>query len=531
MSKKILTAILAAIMTISLCGAAFADEAEEANVQNTSSEETEVQSTSSETASDAEAVVEELAASVADHGTLSQQIKNGKRYLVYSDGTIYTGWYEFTAGKRYFDPKTDGAAATGIYEIDGQKFLFDSNDILIDKAGAQTVDGDIYWIRSDGALACGLIETPSGEMYFDTKTYKAVTGFKSIGRRTYMFDTNGIKVEKSGLQTIDGKIYLFSSDGALKSGWQAYKDWLLYFSTTDYAAYTDGIYNISGKYYKFNADGLLFLGNGGPTWIYSTLYYMGKDGALSSGWQTYNGDRYYFDPSTFEGAIGATTIDGKTYFFSDEGIAVSGRFLQNGSMYYTNSNGELLSDTWTVYNGEKIYVDSDGTGLVDLTDIYGGPYMLYVDRTNNVVTVYAQDSDGNYTRPVRAMVCSVGLADTETPSGTYSLGTHYVLKELLGPSWGQYACAIDASNGIYFHSVAAGSSTDPVHTVPVDEYNKLGQAASHGCVRLTVRDAYWIYSHCDEGTTVVVGDNFPMPFGKPTATLIATSVDPTDPAV
>ena len=35
---------------------------------------------------------------------------------------------------------------------------------------------------------------------------------------------------------------------------------------------------------------------------------------------------------------------------------------------------------------------------------------------------------------------------------------------------------------------------------------KLGRRASHGCIRLTVEDAKWIYDNCPAGTTVIIQD-------------------------
>ena len=32
----------------------------------------------------------------------------------------------------------------------------------------------------------------------------------------------------------------------------------------------------------------------------------------------------------------------------------------------------------------------------------------------------------------------------------------------------------------------------------------LGQKASHGCIRLRVEDAKWIYQNCESGTVVVI---------------------------
>ena len=58
----------------------------------------------------------------------------------------------------------------------------------------------------------------------------------------------------------------------------------------------------------------------------------------------------------------------------------------------------------------------------------------------------------------------------------------------------------------------------------------LGQPASHGCVRLCVRDAKWIYDNCGLYTTVVVSDTEYTPFDKvPTIKIPAgQNWDPTD---
>lgn len=49
------------------------------------------------------------------------------------------------------------------------------------------------------------------------------------------------------------------------------------------------------------------------------------------------------------------------------------------------------------------------------------PYYIKINRQQNCVTVYALDSKGKYTKPVKAFACSVGV-NNATPTGTFSVG-------------------------------------------------------------------------------------------------------------
>jgi lipoprotein-anchoring transpeptidase ErfK/SrfK len=67
---------------------------------------------------------------------------------------------------------------------------------------------------------------------------------------------------------------------------------------------------------------------------------------------------------------------------------------------------------------------------------------------------------------------------------------------LCGNVYGQYACRITGS--ILFHSVPYEKQDKS--TLEWWEYDKLGETASLGCIRLTVEDAKWIYDNCAKGT-------------------------------
>lgn len=132
----------------------------------------------------------------------------------------------------------------------------------------------------------------------------------------------------------------------------------------------------------------------------------------------------------------------------------------------------------------------------------GQDYLIKVNRTQNIVTVYTADDKGQFTKPYKAMVCSVGLND-ETPTGTFKTTDKYTWRLLSGNVYGQYATRI--TGHILFHSVPY--YTQDKGDLESEEYNKLGQAASLGCVRLSVEDAKWIYDNCKQGTTVTIYDS------------------------
>jgi lipoprotein-anchoring transpeptidase ErfK/SrfK len=128
-------------------------------------------------------------------------------------------------------------------------------------------------------------------------------------------------------------------------------------------------------------------------------------------------------------------------------------------------------------------------------------YLLKIDTEKQIVTAYGWE-DGEYTRTVREMVCSTGLDDTPTPAGTYK-ATGPVARWCYFPTydcWAQYAFRI--KGGVLFHSVLYQQPKES--TLLEGSVKKLGRKSSHGCVRLSVEDAKWIFENCTAGTTVIV---------------------------
>jgi lipoprotein-anchoring transpeptidase ErfK/SrfK len=122
------------------------------------------------------------------------------------------------------------------------------------------------------------------------------------------------------------------------------------------------------------------------------------------------------------------------------------------------------------------------------------PLSISVSIADQRVTVYDAEK-----RIVEQFVCSTGSKGSETITGTFRIaerGKSFYSKRLGegGYYWTQF-------HGDYlFHSVPF----DENYEIEPEEATKLGTPASHGCVRLSVENAKWIYDHIPRGTVVTI---------------------------
>ena len=155
-------------------------------------------------------------------------------------------------------------------------------------------------------------------------------------------------------------------------------------------------------------------------------------------------------------------------------------------------------------------------------------YSINVNRAQSTVTVYTYDDKGDYTVPVRAMLCSCGMKKS-TITGDFEIYFKSEWHALYNNVYGQYISGI--SGDFLFHSVPY-AEMGKKSTLEIEEFNKLGQEASMGCVRLAVEDTKWIYENCPIGTHVKIYDSDkPEPLGRPEAIRInakGLGWDPTD---
>lgn len=161
-------------------------------------------------------------------------------------------------------------------------------------------------------------------------------------------------------------------------------------------------------------------------------------------------------------------------------------------------------------------------------------YQLIVDKATQLVTALRQDENGDYTVIERQMVCSTGVPPRTSP-GTFKIGMkrrwlNSPPKNGRPQSYEQFAVCFNKP--IWFHATVC-KKMDP-HTLETDSYLNLGSPVSAGCVRLSVRDALWVYANCPAGTVVkVVKDGGPAPACVLPLPALEEGMDydPTDPTV
>jgi lipoprotein-anchoring transpeptidase ErfK/SrfK len=120
-------------------------------------------------------------------------------------------------------------------------------------------------------------------------------------------------------------------------------------------------------------------------------------------------------------------------------------------------------------------------------------YYIRVLLDRQVVLVYLDGEE------IRSMVCSAGTAAKPTPTGRFFIQNRgeffFSEKYQQGGKW--WVSFRDW--GIYlFHSVPTNRNGE---IIP-EEATKLGRPASHGCVRLSMADARWLYDTIPEEAPV-----------------------------
>ena len=525
----------------------------------------------------------------AAQGTATQVFGNGwqkvdDNWYWYENGAPAKGWRVIN-GKWYYMETSTGVMKTGFFrDANGGLYYSDGSGAMVGNPGWNVIGGKWYWMNSNGSIYSGWLNRPSGWYYLNADGSMA-TGWAQVGKTWYYMNGSGA-MQTGWVKTAGGWYYLTGS-GAMATGW--YMVGGTWYYSNNSGTMQTGWVKVGNTWYYMNGSGAMQTGwvKTASGWYYltgsgamatdwyqvgGTWYYSNNSGTMQTGWVNPHGTWYYLDGSgamatnrwignyyvTASGAMAKNTwvgsywvgADGKWVPGSGSTAGSGGNWEQSGNTwYYINSDGSRVCNNWKRVNGKWYYFEADGSMVTgwkridgykyyfngsgamvqDLDGVIGrqSSYYITVNRAKCQVMVYAKSETGKYDIPVKTFVCSVGMPGTPTPTGTFTTPAKYRWHTLMGPSYGQYCTRI--VGGVLFHSVAGSNMTS--HNLSAGNYNMLGQPASHGCVRLCVRDAKWIYDNCALGTTVTISDTVAMQFDKPTSIKIPASQnwDPTDP--
>ena len=419
----------------------------------------------------------------------THQLINGNMFVFDASGAMQTGWILEPEGWYYADGS--GALTNGWRYVNGAWYYLDGSNTehpyLMLNNTKKTIAGCDYYFANGGAMRTGWILEPEGWYY--AREYGTIKGWLYLGNLWYYLDGNneeypGLMVSGQD-KVIAGEKYSFSPNGDMRAGW--------YMSN-------------SGEWY----------------------YYDNYSGQICSGWKYVNNNWYYLDPQDNNKMIpgGWKKFDNGYYLFNSDGSMVTNWSYVNGNWYYFSSDGlmrtgwQWIGNKWYYFYYENdshggVYgamaratsidgwqLQTDGSMLTDkqaemsqMAQAYNSNtnYLILVDRAACKVAVYA----GRFGAWNNIMYwdCAPGKASTPTVSGTFTVqGKGYYFDS------GSARC--------YWYTQFYGNYL--FHSVLYSKYNgslmdgRVGVPLSHGCVRLQIDNAKWIYDNIPRGTKVVI---------------------------
>ena len=311
--------------------------------------------------------------------------------------------------------------------------------------GWQTIDGKKYYFRKSGKMVTGW-KTLAGKTYYFSKKGILQTGWKKIGRKTYYFESDGRMA--AGWKTLKGKKYYFSKKGVMQTGWK----------------------QIQKKWYRFSR----------------------RTGAAMTGWKTLGVCRFYFDGNGVM-STGWKTIGGARYYFYEK---ENGKQTLGDMAVNTTIDGRKIGK-----DGKEIVkvppISADEKAMLNKAQGYSSPtgYLVLANVSTHRVGVY-KGSAGKWQK-VKYYTVTTGAPNMPTREGVFYRGIR-----MLYFNSGSDRCwyATQYSGNYLFHSVLYTQASSP--TTVTD--GRIGVSASHGCIRMRLEEAKWIYDNIPANTKIVV---------------------------
>lgn len=319
------------------------------------------------------------------------EYNNYKKVWCYIDenGVLKTGYQTINGKDYYFD--YDGKMVTGVVNIGGvigepNFYCFDNNGALFKKEGWKKINEKWYYLNEDGSLVNGWKKSGS-DWYYLNYHHGMVSGptkvidNKKLDYDVYYFKEDGRLTNRTGwINHINGEFsdwYYVENGGKAALGWNKINGTWYYFNSDakmvtaptrifDKDSSKDKIYffDKNGAYRRYSGWYELKPVDGEPCW-----YYFGEDGLAKTGWQTINGNKYWFAPN-------GIMCKGTSTIFENE--VEDGCYKVDLPTYLFNESGALVtSEGWhkvTLYDEDKwCYIDNTGVckkGLAKINNKY-----------------------------------------------------------------------------------------------------------------------------------------------------------------
>lgn len=197
-------------------------------------------------------------------------------------------------------------------------------------------------------LAAPIAMNAAPMMSAQTVNAAVKTGWAKESGKWYFYK-DGVKA--TGWQEWDGKRYYLNSDGTMKANeWMIDTDGSIYYFRSWGGAYKNCNAVINGRSYTFGADSKMQ----GSQWIVKGgNWYLAKDGKIATGWQEWQGSKYYLNSDgTMRSNEWRLDDTGKIRYLCSWGGAYKNRSAKiNGRSYTFNSNADVTNTQWIAMDG------------------------------------------------------------------------------------------------------------------------------------------------------------------------------------
>lgn len=247
---------------------------------------------------------------------------NGELYYFDSHGWMKTGWVQDSNGNwKYLN--ASGKTVTNWIRSGGIWYYLNPSDGIMVANKEQVIGGRTYRFAASGAMVTGWVKTGSNWQHYDASGARTSGWLRSGGAWYYLKPYDNDVMLSSTMTAISGQNYIFDANGAMYTGWARQGSWYLcnasgavvtgwqrvngvwYYLDPDNkgAMIESTMKDIGNETYIFSSSGAMRTG-----WVSDAgeWYYFRSSGEMAKGW-IYDGRAwYYLNPSN--GVMAKNTV-------------------------------------------------------------------------------------------------------------------------------------------------------------------------------------------------------------------------------